>query len=598
MRKTSLLLVFLIVLAFVNLSVNPAFATEIFSDDFESGFSPWDGQVTAVGGSISVIQFLLSNRWTTISGNPTDRHGFDPVHKTRIVEVNKIVDGEARKYLAYDSDEAGSEIRLYYTDDLDGSWTSYSGNPILGPSANHFRTPTTAYDGTTFHMFVWDRTDTQLERWTSTDGINYTFQEVILNVTDEFIKGYIWFNPNDNKWYLYHTKFVDASKYTYARNAANIEDLDTAEEYEVVNGITVWSVIYRNGKYYFVSEVLVDSTWTVTAYESSSPDSELVETEDSPILTDDEACPILVINPDGVKIYLFSNRDKNNWYQDTREVSFCASHHGKYVARAIIFGVESLAYEYKTVTSAKEYYMRQYLRVTALPSSNGDSAKFSPYLKDQTNNKILGRLALRKDASGNLQVGLEYENSGTQLTWINQDFSVDTWYCVEVRVKCGAGTGEAEVWWDENKIIDLASLTNNYNIERIWVGAYQSGGYITHSWFDCVVVADAYVGPEGQDLTFTLTETIVTQCLEMTGVAKEPPHGGWPKKPITVPQIFREKVFSLVAFIQQQIGLATLYWQTVPLLFQLIVYAVIIIAVAYFIYKVFFEDVIEIVVEG
>ena len=75
--------------------------------------------------------FDISSAWTTISGDPTQRHAFQPVHNATIMEVNKAVDGSTWKYLAYDSNSFGSQIRLYYTNDTAGIWTPYSANPIL-----------------------------------------------------------------------------------------------------------------------------------------------------------------------------------------------------------------------------------------------------------------------------------------------------------------------------------------------------------------------------------------------------------------------------------------------------------------------------------
>lgn len=268
--------------------------------------------------------YSLSSRWTTISGDPTQRHTFQPVHSTRILEVNKTIDGASRKYLAYDSNYDGSEIRLYYTDDLDSSWTEYSGNPILGPSANHYRWPSVVYNGTTFHMILQDRTDKQLERWTSTDGINFNYQETVVDTDpDAWTSPFVWLNPNDSKWYLYWKQTIGVTRTMKVRNAINIEDLDSAADSNIFSLDEVLgspSVMYRDGKYWMLVEGTVDSTWKVDAYLSSSPTSGFTKTDNSPILTNDEACPMHFLGPTGKKAYLFSNRDSANWYQDTREI--------------------------------------------------------------------------------------------------------------------------------------------------------------------------------------------------------------------------------------------------------------------------------------
>lgn len=274
--------------------------------------------------------YSLSPKWTTVLGNPSDIHNFQPAHKTRIVEVNKVVDGISRKYLAYDSDPEGMQINLYYTDDLDGSWTAYSGNPILGPNMYHYRWASVAHDGTTFHMFLMDRTDNQIERWTSTDGINFSYQEK-MDITEEtdYMSPFIWFNPNDNKWYLYHQKWSLFIKELYVRSSSTISGLKTAIDTKVMDDndtsgeVAAPSIMYRDGYYWLVTEGHVTPLiWGVFPHRSDSPNSGFKECSNSPVVSNDEACPIHILSPDGNKAYLFTSRDAGggNWLGDTREI--------------------------------------------------------------------------------------------------------------------------------------------------------------------------------------------------------------------------------------------------------------------------------------
>jgi len=273
----------------------------------------------------------LADRFTTISGNPTDRHGFDVVHRFTVVEVNKVVDGATRKYLAYDSDADGNEIRLYYSDDLGGTWTPYTGNPILGPTTLRYRTPTVAWDGTTFHMFLCRRDTREIERWTSTDGITFTFAETVLTNPElgDTLNPFIWFNPNDNQWYLYWRCSDAAGNFKiYARSATNIEDLDLATDVLVLSFTKTRAyptITYKDNQYWLLLEGKDNAIWHVYAFYSTSPTSGFVECGNSPILIEDEACPKLFLSPDEKEVYLFSNRDVANWYQDTRKVLINAS---------------------------------------------------------------------------------------------------------------------------------------------------------------------------------------------------------------------------------------------------------------------------------
>jgi hypothetical protein len=173
-------------------------------------------------------------------------------------------------------------------------------------------------------MFLTDRANGYLERWTSTDGISFTFQENVIAGGSEYKNPFVWFNPNDNKWYLYYHDADGSTEYIKVRSAANIEDLDAASSSTVMSRSGTLgspSVMYRDGYYWLAVEVL-DTVWKVRAFYSTSPTSGFTEASNSPILTNDEACAMHFLSPDGSKAYLFSNRDSANWYQDTREIYF------------------------------------------------------------------------------------------------------------------------------------------------------------------------------------------------------------------------------------------------------------------------------------
>ncbi len=116
-------------------------------------------KIKAMYNGFGSIFYDLTERQTLISG--TGYHGFDVVHTSKIVAVNKFVDGSIRVFLAYDSDSEGSQIRLYYTNNLDGPWTAFSGNPILS-GKNSFRTPTVVFVDGTFHMFLCNKANKRI----------------------------------------------------------------------------------------------------------------------------------------------------------------------------------------------------------------------------------------------------------------------------------------------------------------------------------------------------------------------------------------------------------------------------------------------------
>jgi flagellin-like protein len=271
--------------------------------------------------------FGMSSPTTTIENNPNAQHAFQPVHDSKIVEVDKVVDGATRKYLAYDSDPDGSQIMLYYTDDLAGSWVPYSGNPILGQSNYHFRWPSTTFQNGVFHMFLTNKDAGTLERWTSADGVHFEFAETVKVGGNIWKNPFVWQNPNDNQWYLYTHDDISGVECIKARSAGRLEDLATSSDTIVISKSDVLaspSVMFYQNKYWLICEEMGTGMWESTAYYSaSSPSSGFVQCANSPILVENEACSMLFLNPQRTQAYLFVSKLVNwaDWYIETRSVN-------------------------------------------------------------------------------------------------------------------------------------------------------------------------------------------------------------------------------------------------------------------------------------
>jgi hypothetical protein len=276
--------------------------------------------------------YSLSSPWAVISGNPTQRHTFQPVHGSAIIEVNKPIDGNTWKYLAYDSEPEGSQIRLYYTNDTTGVWTPYSQNPILGPRANYYRWPSTTYVNGIFYMFIEDRTGGALERWSSTDGIHYTYVENVKTGGNEYKNPFIYYNSNNNRWYLYSHDASGITESLLVRSATTLDGLHTASDTTVLTRNLAFgsaTVMYYGGYYWLLAEIFQNNVWKVVAYYSTSPQSGFVETSNSPILSADQACPMLFLTPAQTSALLFTTEDGSAWYQRAREVNLNSSIHGQ-----------------------------------------------------------------------------------------------------------------------------------------------------------------------------------------------------------------------------------------------------------------------------
>jgi hypothetical protein len=310
----------------LNLNVGSAAASPTFSQGwFYSGWQYRQAHDITNNQPLGSVNFFsLSTQSPSILGNPSNQHTLQPVHGSTIIEVDEQVDGNTWKYLAYDSDPLGSQIRLFYTNDTSGTWTPYSQNPILGPQADYYRWPSTTYLGGVFYMFVEDYTGGTLELWSSTDGIHYTFVQNVVSGGNQYKNPFIYLNPNDNNWYLYYHDSSGSIEYIKVTSASTISGLAAATRTIVVSNdgpLGSPSITYYNGKYWLLGEILPGSLWQIVAYSSSSPTSGFTLTANSPILTNDEACPMLYLTPDQTHAYLYETVNSAVWTEYTRQIN-------------------------------------------------------------------------------------------------------------------------------------------------------------------------------------------------------------------------------------------------------------------------------------
>ncbi|MCW3999172.1 MAG: hypothetical protein NWE93_02925 [Candidatus Bathyarchaeota archaeon] len=279
---------------------------------------------TAAAASASNF-YSISAGAPAVVGNPNQRHAFQPVHSDVILELNKPINGHTWKYLAYDSDVEGSQIRLYYSNDSAAGWTMYP-TPILGPKANYYRWPSTTYINGVFYMFLTNRAGGTLERWSSTDGIHYSFLENVKSGGNEYKNPFIWYNSNDKCWYLYthDAQAPGVNEAIKVRSAASLDGLKGASDSTLAMRSGFFgapTMICLNGVYWLIAEVQVSyNRWEIVAYYSSSPSAGFVAAGNSPVVTTDESCPVILLTPDRAKAYLYTIASTWVWYIYSHEV--------------------------------------------------------------------------------------------------------------------------------------------------------------------------------------------------------------------------------------------------------------------------------------
>ena len=113
-----------------------------------------------------------------------------------------------------------------------------------------------------------------------------------------------------------------------ARASSTIMGLSTRSDIVVMNVTTPYNtafptIMYTGGEYWLLTEAETSANsglWRVNAWYSTNPTSGYSLANNSPILTNDEACPQIFVTSSNT-CYLFTNQNQNQWYQEIRTVS-------------------------------------------------------------------------------------------------------------------------------------------------------------------------------------------------------------------------------------------------------------------------------------
>jgi DNA-directed RNA polymerase subunit RPC12/RpoP len=173
---------------------------------------------------------------------------------------------------------------------------------------------------------------------------------------------------------------------------------------------------------------------------------------------------------------------------------------------------------YKSVSNQVEAYMRLYLKFpTVFTGASADGWETGPRL---TITGVVGAQAKCKYDGSNYYWGVEvYESSGWQTYWGSAFTLQSKYYCIELYFKVGQSDGAVALWVDGVQQVNETGLdTNDYGdyITRARDRIQRRTGSDAASlvYTDCVVVADAYIGPEEGTLvevadSLELAETVL-----------------------------------------------------------------------------------------
>jgi len=204
---------------------------------------------------------------------------------------------------------------------------------------------------------------------------------------------------------------------------------------------------------------------------------------------------------DGFESGDFSAWDGTANYYGSSSIVSTPVYQGSYAAKFTCTDDSVGAYgvAYKNLGSAySTIHMRVYLRISALP--NG--ARFGCYkLRNAASAGDQFYVGVLNDA-GTEKWGVFVEYTDTWYTY-TEDITLDTWYCIEVKIVRDSSNGEVHLWRNGTEIITETGINTGANdINKVYAG-YQhtssmgGSGALVDVYVDCVVVADAYIGLEG-----------------------------------------------------------------------------------------------------
>lgn len=204
------------------------------------------------------------------------------------------------------------------------------------------------------------------------------------------------------------------------------------------------------------------------------------------------------------------------------EVSSIDPHHGTYHAHAYASGSPSsyaTAYYFKELgQTVNPIFTRYYVKFKAVPASGYRWLILSVYDKDGYG-PISGQVYLYLDnTTDTMRWSLRYRDAGSMNYYSNYDQEIDTdaWYCLELEHYVDSAAGYEHLYVDG---VERCGVTGIDNDDRgspnsVAIPVFYGGGSNHDVYYDCVVVADAYIGLEDVTLktvtdSFSLSEHVL-----------------------------------------------------------------------------------------
>ena len=237
-------------------------------------------------------------------------------HTFSIIERNV---GGYRYWGYYCSEEKSKEgeptyhyVGLARSNDLK-NWEKYSENPLFKDG----RWPYVIESDSTIYMVYTENfgiglASVHLRK--STDGINFEYvKPLVKEDSDSNGNPTLFYDNNSQKYYLYWFTSRGGKNYIKAREADNVEDLDTADDIILLESdptLAAPQVIYYDDTYFLMTES-IGGSWQSEAFEGPTPLGPFERVFNNPVLTHHSACAFQ---------HIFKNTD---FYDETLYLTYC-----------------------------------------------------------------------------------------------------------------------------------------------------------------------------------------------------------------------------------------------------------------------------------
>lgn len=196
----------------------------------------------------------------------------------------------------------------------------------------------------------------------------------------------------------------------------------------------------------------------------------------------------------------FESGDFSAWTSTTGSPAVVSTqkHHGTYSAE---FDASNERAN-KTFAGQTTVFVRTYLRLGAVPPS-GQLIRFLNLFGGASE---IARLIIIESTGLRLRLTRYYPTTTT----FNYaySFQANTWYCIELKFAKSV-SGEYRVYLNGSEVITNTGIDTSGAGDASEIRAGQTySDYTVTSWVDCVVVADAYIGPEAGAALKEVTDTL------------------------------------------------------------------------------------------